>query len=83
MPLAYGPDEVGSYPASDSPYGVADLAGNAWEWVRGARGAPIAKGGSWYHGAVSALASNRDAGEATMRDLRVGLRICADPAFER
>jgi eukaryotic-like serine/threonine-protein kinase len=82
-PLAYGPDEVGSYPASDSPYGVADLAGNAWEWVRGVRGAPIAKGGSWYHGAVSALASNRDAGEATMRDLRVGLRICADPAFER
>jgi len=24
---------VGSYPASDSPYGVQDMAGNAWEWV--------------------------------------------------
>ena len=25
--------EVGSYPAGDSPYGAADMAGNLWEWV--------------------------------------------------
>ena len=25
---------VGSYPAGVSPYGVMDLAGNAWEWVQ-------------------------------------------------
>jgi formylglycine-generating enzyme required for sulfatase activity len=25
--------EVGSYPAGASPYGVMDMAGNAWEWV--------------------------------------------------
>jgi len=25
---------VGAYPAGNSPYGVADMAGNAWEWSR-------------------------------------------------
>jgi len=29
---------VGSYPAGASPYGVLDMAGNAWEWV-----------GDWYN----------------------------------
>src|SRR5262249_11216177 len=28
-----GPDEVGSHPASDSPFGVADMAGNVWDLV--------------------------------------------------
>ncbi len=30
---AYGPDEIGSHPASRSPFGVDDLAGNAYELV--------------------------------------------------
>ena len=33
-PGGFGPDEVGSHPASRSPFGVDDLAGNAWEWTR-------------------------------------------------
>jgi formylglycine-generating enzyme required for sulfatase activity len=26
-------NQVGSYPPGASPYGVLDMAGNAWEWV--------------------------------------------------
>jgi eukaryotic-like serine/threonine-protein kinase len=30
---AFGPDEVGAHPRSVSPFGVHDMAGNAWELV--------------------------------------------------
>jgi formylglycine-generating enzyme required for sulfatase activity len=80
QPLAYGPDEVGTHAASDSPFGVADLAGNALEWIRGLTGGPWMKGGSWYHGVISALSNNGGIGEETQRDVRIGIRVCADPA---
>ena len=56
---------VGSKPAGDSPYGVADMAGNLWEWV-----------GDWYgHGyyrvAPSANPVNTEMGEG-LRVLRGG-----------
>jgi formylglycine-generating enzyme required for sulfatase activity len=35
--LGWGPDEVGAHPASNSPFGLTDTAGNAWEWVERAR----------------------------------------------
>ncbi len=78
VPAAFGPDEVGSHPASDSPFGISDLAGNAYEWTLGAAG-PVIRGGSWYQGASTALAANRDPTEPAMRSSRIGFRLCADP----
>jgi formylglycine-generating enzyme required for sulfatase activity len=78
QPQGFGPDEVGSHPASDSPFGIADMAGNAWELVRGPDGDPWVKGGSWYQGVVTAASSNHNAADPTQRNVRTGVRVCAD-----
>jgi formylglycine-generating enzyme required for sulfatase activity len=80
-PLGYGPDEVGSHPRSRSPFGVDDLTGNVWEWVRGPGDAAMLRGGGWYHGAISALTMNRDFDEPGLRAAWAGVRICADAPF--
>jgi formylglycine-generating enzyme required for sulfatase activity len=79
-PDAFGPDEVGSHPASASPFGVLDMAGNAFEPTRPRAqdlGGIVLRGGAWYFEQVGALATNRQAGTPTMRDVVVGLRVCA------
>jgi len=80
-PLAFGPDEVGSHPASRSPVGADDMAGNVWEWTRSVEmpDAPVLRGGSWYQGALTARSENREPGEPTLRYLLLGLRLCATP----
>jgi eukaryotic-like serine/threonine-protein kinase len=80
-PLGFGPDEVGSHPASRSPVGADDMAGNVWEWTSSveAANAQVARGGSWYSGALTARSMNREVGEPTQRNVFVGLRICATP----
>ncbi|KFE67978.1 bifunctional serine/threonine-protein kinase/formylglycine-generating enzyme family protein [Hyalangium minutum] len=77
----FGPDEVGTYPRSASPFGVEDMAGNAWEWTRNWWDStkPVARGGSYYYGPNTARSANRDSSDASLRDLTVGLRVCATP----
>jgi eukaryotic-like serine/threonine-protein kinase len=79
---AFGPDEVGAHPASDSPFGVADLAGNGWEWVAAVSGADqvAIRGGGWYHNPLAARSNNREPVEPSLRAVTVGLRICAGAA---
>ncbi len=73
-----GPDEVGAHPASNSPFGVTDMTGNAFEWVRS--GAEIAlRGGSWSAGQATAFTMNETPTQGDRRDAYLGIRLCADP----
>jgi formylglycine-generating enzyme required for sulfatase activity len=73
-----GPDEVGSHAASASPYGLLDVAGNAFEWTAGERaGTYVARGGSYYHDRKTADLSNRNQSSGVLRDPTAGTRVCA------
>ncbi len=78
---AFGPDEVGSHPASVSPFGVQDTMGNVWEWVTPSvsRGESVVRGGAFYFDRLTASASNRGTVDPELRDGTVGLRVCATP----
>ena len=77
----YGPDEVGSHPASLSPFGVHDLVGNVWDITSSVldKDQFVARGGSFYQNLRTNLSTNRDPISSVSRDNTVGLRICADP----
>jgi formylglycine-generating enzyme required for sulfatase activity len=75
---SYGPDEVGSHPCSVSPFGIQDMAGNAWELVE-AHDEPSGygvRGGSYYHALPSARSANREGYDRSTRSYIVGLRVC-------
>ncbi len=77
--VAMGPDEVGSYPRSNSPFGIADMTGNAFEWTTSvlASGAYVARGGSFFYDLKTAQTVNRTDSMPTVRDVSVGFRVCA------
>ncbi|MBK7862592.1 MAG: SUMF1/EgtB/PvdO family nonheme iron enzyme [Archangiaceae bacterium] len=77
---SFGPDEVGSHPASNSAYGVADASGNAWEIVRSSvdPGQFVIRGGCFFVGAATNRLYNRSATSPSLRHATVGTRICAD-----
>jgi eukaryotic-like serine/threonine-protein kinase len=81
-PLGFGPDQVGSHPASDSPFGVRDLQGNAMEMAYSVRPSEesVVRGGSWYHDLLTGRLTNRAALERSTRTIQIGLRVCANLA---
>ncbi|HEY6033159.1 MAG TPA: SUMF1/EgtB/PvdO family nonheme iron enzyme, partial [Kofleriaceae bacterium] len=73
-----GPDEVGSHPATNSPYGVADMAGNAFEWTRGEHADTyVILGGSYWHDRKTAGLANRNEASKSLKNAAAGMRVCA------
>ncbi len=77
---AYGPDEVGRHPRGASPFGVEDMAGNAWEIVESddVLGGVLERGGGYYHQPHNARLTNREPIEVETRNHNLGFRVCAD-----
>jgi formylglycine-generating enzyme required for sulfatase activity len=78
-PLAFGPDEVSSHTPSRSPFLVDDMAGNVYEFTRStlAEGELVIRGGAFYFDETSSRSTNRSTVEPTVRDIVVGMRVCA------
>ena len=72
-----GTAPVGHYPAGVSPYGVADMMGNVYEWLADLRGdLRTVRGGSWHDLPKTARASYRGALDPRTRRADLGFR-CA------
>ena len=84
QPLAFGPDEVGSHPASRSPFGLDDACGNVFEWTTSKLAARenVLRGGAYYYDNTTVRSTNRQVSEPTARDPNIGIRICATPTEE-
>ncbi|MCG8423258.1 MAG: protein kinase [Proteobacteria bacterium] len=78
MAETMGPDEVGSHPASRSPFGVEDMMGNIFEWTLSSvePDTVLVRGGAYYYDETSALLNNRFILDSKLQDPTVGLRIC-------
>ena len=80
-PEARGPDEVHSHPASDSPFGVHDMQGNALEMVSSIRSdwVTFGRGGAWFYDyRLTGRLTNHFPNDSSTRSVAMGLRVCAD-----
>ena len=60
------------------------MAGNAFELTRPVTydlGRIVLKGGALYYDGSGALGANRLAGDPLLRDVNIGLRVCASLPF--
>lgn len=78
-PARSGPDIVGSYPISKSPFGVKNMAGNVseWTWSSLVRNNALARGGSFFTVKINTRVDNRTKLNRDIRTELLGLRICA------
>jgi formylglycine-generating enzyme required for sulfatase activity len=79
-PMDYGPDMVGSHPASASPFGLLDTVGNAYELTRSIppeRSLVVLRGGAWFYDLYSANLANHATGDPLQSDVLSGVRVCA------
>ncbi len=76
---AYGPDEVGSYPASRSPFGVDDMSGNVFDLVTSSVKADqlVIRGGAYFFRTINSRVTNREQVPSSYRDVTTGIRVCA------
>lgn len=81
-PDAFGPDEVGSYPGGQSPFGLLDTAGNVYEWTTSslADEGPVARSASFSYVSLVCRSENRQVVDASYRESDTGIRLCASLA---
>jgi formylglycine-generating enzyme required for sulfatase activity/predicted Ser/Thr protein kinase len=72
------PSVIGSYPISESPFGVMDMAGSVVEWVSSHDDSAnkVTRGGGYLFDKSSAAVTNRAPLDPNLRVVKAGVRVC-------